>query len=180
MAEFKNYFFRVGNKDSFSLIDPNNCKDKYSLSGFCFGRPGFPDNSFINTSYIEKIEGKSVTTKSGSNYQLKDMHEDYKDFLNSIEKGIEILTNWEMTGNLREGYVISGTVNGQMISGKVVSQERNLITLKNNKTYFIMWSDFSSDVGIYIGLLGKYLDINYPDGFEKFCGFTCRPILFPK
>ena len=180
MAEINNYFFAATKRDHFSLIDPKNYNENYSLAGFCVARQGFPNNSFIMTSPVEKIEGNTVTTKSGSNYQFKDIHKVYKDFISSIEKGIEVLSNGEMTGNLREGYVIFGTVNGQKISGKVVSQEGNLITLKNNKTYFVMWSDFSTDVEIYIGLLSKYLDITYPDGFEKFCAFTCKPILFPK
>ena len=180
MAEFNDYFFAAINKVSFSLIDPNNYDGYYSLGGLCIGRSGFADNSLIKTSNVEKLEDNTVTTKSGSHYQFKDMHEDYKDFLSAIEKGIEVINNWGIIGNLREGYILYGSVNGENISERIISQEGNLITLINNKTYFVMWSDFSVETKICIESFGKDFGIKYPNGFENFCGYRCKPILFPK
>ena len=177
MAEINKFLF-VESENRKHWVMPEEFNGDYSLIGYCV-REGFEDNSFVKTSPVVSLKDGVATTKSGSDYVLRDMAEDYKEFLEAVKNGIPIIRSWKLEGNLRRGYTISGRVNGRRIRGKIVSQDKNFITLDNDIQYFVMWSDFT-DLEFSIMFTGEYLDMKYQSDFENIAGFKCRPVLFPK
>jgi len=59
------------------------------LVGEVYGDVGRPDGVVINTSPIQSAEGRFVTTKSGSIYELGDIDQEYYAFLDGIGHKID-------------------------------------------------------------------------------------------
>lgn len=51
------------------------------LSGEVYGHPRFEDGKFVTTSRIVKVEGRQLTTKSGSVYYLEEPHPEYLEWM---------------------------------------------------------------------------------------------------
>jgi TATA-box binding protein (TBP) (component of TFIID and TFIIIB) len=58
--------------------------DSIRLTGEVYGNERFEDGSLITTSVIKCVDGKIVTTKSKSIYQLNEPSKSYLEFLNEI------------------------------------------------------------------------------------------------
>ena len=129
--------------------------DKLFLVGRVFGRGGVPDGSVIHTSAIASLYEKRAVTSSGSVYDLDDICPDYTEFLDAKAKGIEIVSEWNLTldsnimmdvpslkdpdalkkitdpDNLHTGYMLQGKLaNGSTVYGEVVGQTGNYVTLR--------------------------------------------------
>jgi len=184
MAQMNNYFF-VDTERKSKLIVPENFNSNFSLCGNCI-REGFADNSYVTTSHIEELGDGFAKTHSGSVYELQKIDSDYKEFLDAVSQTIPIIEEWYLEGNLRHGYTLSGVVNGTTIVAKVISQEKNFVVLDQLGNHFVQWRDFSFEAQSKLTLFGNIADLQYSkdpeasNDFEEYCGFLCRPVLFPE
>ncbi len=59
---------------------------EHRLAGEVYGHPLFPDGYSVTTSEIVKTEGRTVTTKSGTLYELENAHPDYEKYVREVLK----------------------------------------------------------------------------------------------
>lgn len=194
MAKMNNYFF-VDARNRRRMINPENFTGRFCLSGIITGRKGFDDGMLLKTSPIVSIENNTVTTASGSKYELDEVSPDYMDFLDALEKSIPIISSWGFLNahahpsKLFHGYMPEG----QHVKGEISEQNGNYITFKsgsicnpldgsikelNNTTFFVIWSTWKGLEAM--PLYWDYTGLNYPDDYEDFAGYTCKPKLFKK
>jgi hypothetical protein len=79
MVKIENWFI-TGSNDPYT---PPECQTIH-IKGFAFGHPDFPDGESIRTSFIESVEGRKVTTRSGRVYQLGKIDPGYRKHLKKI------------------------------------------------------------------------------------------------
>lgn len=155
------------------------------IIGTIYGKSKFTSGSIIITSKIEKIEGGKAYTKSGSVYQLKNMHKDYAAFVDTKRKGNPILKECYPRWN-KMGVELIGRnfENDEIVFGKIICQdkENNTITLEDGITYFVHWIPLSKEMDAFLNI-----DEDYGDGFKEhfkkedfeFYGYEkCRPPKF--
>ena len=151
--KLKDYYICDIKSNPVIVRDGDDSKELF-LAGNVYGRPGFPDGSTIRTSAIASLNELEATTKSGSVYELDGVCPDYKDFLEAHERGIEILSNWNLAlvdniminvpsfddpdalekardpDNLHIGYMLSArTPSGSQVYGEVIGQHGNYVTV---------------------------------------------------
>ena len=175
IALMKDYFFVDSSNHKLWVIPEENGGD-CSLAGLC-AREYEHNIRYVVTTPILSIRNDTVTTRSNVEYTLINMSPDYRDFLNAVKNAIPVVYHWRLTGNLKDGYYLLGSTKSEFVRGKVISQNKNFVTLDDGKEYFVLWRCFY-DLEFPVIFRGKYLDINYKEGFENFGGFKCRPILF--
>jgi len=175
IALMKDYFFVAASSYKLWVIPEEHSSD-CCLAGFC-AKEFEHYMRYVVTAPILSISKDTVITKSNIEYTLINMSKDYKDFLNAVYNDIPVVYHWRLTGSLKEGYYLLGSTKSEFVRGKVVSQNKNFVTLDDGKEYFVMWRNFY-DLEFPVIFKGKYLDINYKENFENCGGFKCRPILF--
>ena len=172
-----NYFY-VEPKDvknlRYNLFNPQKSENKFCIVGTVL------ENSYFGkTNQIKTISDGIAVDVYGSEYILKDMNPDYKEYVEAINNNLPIINSWKMKGNLRNGYLLTGkTIDGTTIRGKIVSQRGNFVTLDDNIEYFVNWRGFDEDFVVATTAEQKYCDINYYKDFTKFAGYLCKPNLF--
>jgi hypothetical protein len=57
---------------------------KVRLSGDVYNHPRFEDGKKVTTSSVKEVNGKVITTSSGSVYELGEPEKEYLDYLKSI------------------------------------------------------------------------------------------------
>ena len=124
------------------------------LVGKVYGKSGTPDGSLIRTSIITSLNKNEAVTKSGSVYELEDMSSDYIEFIDAINRGVEVLNEWDLSledvmidvpnfddpdgikkatdpNNLHTVYMFKGrSLDNDIVKGEVVGQSGNLVTLR--------------------------------------------------
>ena len=150
--KIEKYYFTNGEGE---LVTTENGTDDLCLMGLVYGKPGFDDGDLIQTSTIKEVGETSVTTFSGSVYELGEMNPDYSEMLAVKATGMPVIKDWdleqrtlldkipektpksieEFTEGLKGaktyvGLVLSGIDdNGKHICGEVIDQEGNFVTL---------------------------------------------------
>jgi hypothetical protein len=66
---------------------------RWHLHGRTFGHPRYEDGVFVATSAIEKIDGSTITTESGSVYILGEPAKEYVQWC--VDKGCHVPTREE-------------------------------------------------------------------------------------
>ena len=185
----RNYYFGIRNDiDTISnLVDYRSTqRGTFNLSGNSYEDDRFSEGAHIVTSPIMEITDSTITTKYGSVYNITDMHPDYNDYLDAIDKEIPILSDWIITGSLRHGYTINGFLAKERVTFKILNQgDKNLLTVKNNKneefSLFVDWTSVNKKYSLMTTPHLEETDLYFTKDFEDFCGETnCKPILFPK
>jgi len=69
----------VGNRVSSPYLPPE--LGYHYLQGNVYGNPKFTEGEYVNTSAIVSSEGRIVTTKSGSKYELGKIESEYAEYL---------------------------------------------------------------------------------------------------
>lgn len=192
MAVVKNFLFGETNSDhSISrLVDYRSAKADFFLIGFSYGKNEFPDGSKILTSSITNVDVNKITTNSGSIYLVEEIHPDYKDFLDSIDKKIPILYDWSINGSLKTGYYITGIISldeeETEDTFEIIHQEGNFLMLKKSENenfkVFIDWFSTNHSLAAAFKLFNGQLegtDLNLLEDFVEFCGENqTKPVLF--
>lgn len=176
MAKMNNYFY-VDTVEQKGFIIPKKYNGLFSLSGNCI-REGFKDNSFVTTSPIVDISANTAKTQSGSIYELQEINKDYAEYLHAIENNIDIVNNWYIETDIEHNYKLCGIVNGNLITRKIISQEKNYVVLEGLGKCFVDWRDYSSETEYTLKFSKRICGLKYPEDFEKCAGKVCRPILF--
>lgn len=167
--------------NNYAFVDANNSRNwivpELYTNDYCIVgtgiRKGLPDHSYLITTPVQYVRNGLAKTLSGTRYILHSMSPDYRQFVNAVRENIPILRQWEISGNRKVGYTISGICNGRFVQGLVVSQDKNFITLENGKQYFVLWVSY-----IRVKLHSDGMDIPFDFKFEDFGSTKCRPILF--
>lgn len=172
----KNYYVCNADKE---VIIPEEGMMNYCLAGEVYGQEGFKNGSRIRTSTIVNVKDSVAITSSGSAYELGSMHPDYAEILSAMEEGIPVIKDWSLKGNLRDGYVITGHVGDDTVTGKVSSQEGNFITLDDNKDYLVIWKNLHMDPmdGFDMLFSGQYCDLRVDRDFSENMFELIRPNL---
>ena len=176
----KYYYVKMDETGKETVVRPDeaNC-----IGGRVYGHDKFPDGSLITTSQIRDEKGDRVMTENFSVYHLGAMHPDYADYLEAVKADIPVITDWALTGFFRSGYNLTGeTEEGRKISGKVIAQDGNYITLSQQGKYFVLWRNMKAGVK-EAKEFGQYLDFDCRKGcgdFDNVMELECRPRLFPK
>ena len=187
--KLKNYFYCKKRSDHtieklvpFSK-SPEPDEPKFSLAGID------PDGNFVVSSSIKEIDSSIVTTFSGLLYNIGDVSEniakDYEEFLKVLSNDTPIIIDWNLTGNLRHGYKISGTIAATPCTFEILEQlDSGYLKVKCANTEKIIFVDYlamSTDLRrnfIYNHKFGNTDLID--DDLSLFCGERCRPIFFPE
>lgn len=172
MIYITEYYFC--NSDSQEIVIPKE-GDTFFIGGKVYGHPNFPAGSHIVTSEVLKIDKDFTQTVSGSKYELRDMHPTYKKILDEKKFGCPIIERWRLSGNLRQGYTLTGRVGKNLISGKVVDQNDNYVLI-DGTWYYVIWRNWNGMERLKFELLGSYLDLTKED-FSEYMGLNIRPNL---
>ena len=62
---------------------------RHCLRGVIYGHHRKPDGSSVQTSPVVSVNGREVTTKSGTIYLLGEPHPDYVEYLRGIGRSID-------------------------------------------------------------------------------------------
>ena len=174
----ENYYW--GSVDHKRVVIPSE-EERYALGGNVYGRDGFKDGTSIMTSRIVSTEGKIAKTASGSEYELGNMHPDYAELLEAKKAGIPILNSWSLSGNLRDGYILTGQMGEETVMGLVTEQEGNYVVIAGVKDY-VIWRSLDIDPvsEMFMRFSGQYCDLRIGRDFEEYMHDRgARPILFP-
>lgn len=165
-----NYFF-VNSSNKGEVVIPEmlggNFKGNFCLIG------NSDDGSIIVSDNVTSISNFVVSTKTDENYTLKDMHNDYIDYVDSLSIGIPIIENWELD-NIPLNTHLIGICDGEPFNKKIVSQDGNFFNLDDGSKCFVNWSSMSE-------ITKSRMEISYYHTYfkdiEDFCGFRCKIIL---
>ncbi len=173
--KMENYYFC--SIDHERVVIPEEVTE-YSLGGEGYGREGFIDGSKIQTSMIINVKDGVAQTASGSKYELGKMHPDYAELIAAIEAGTPVIKSWSLKGNLRDGYVLTGKVGENTVSGKVNSQDGNYIVLDGTR-YLVIWKNLNLEPFDRLDIMftGKYCDLNIRRDFSEYMHDHTRPNL---
>ena len=80
---------------------------KYSIIGICDGENISRDDAQIIASGVVCIEGEE--------FILLKKNEDYEAFCQAIKRNIPIIEMWNIKGSERNGYVLTGRSNNQLV-----------------------------------------------------------------
>jgi len=61
------------------------CAKDTHLQGEVYGHPRYKDGTFVTTSPVEKADGVTITTRSGSVYELGKVEKNYREWLRADE-----------------------------------------------------------------------------------------------
>lgn len=186
----ENYFF--ANKEGVPVIPTEESEERPFLIGYIYGRPGKDDGSLVRTSRLISWDDKVAHTSSGSVYELYGMNADYAEYVNAVNGGDIIITDWRIVKGsflkddhkkysdvrdmFRHGLEIIGTntKDGEMISGEIIGQEGNYLTIvtsdKETIRCFVVWRDmeFGMQAIIQLGILEIETGLDYDDFEESF------------
>ncbi len=108
------------------------------------------------------------------------MYTDIDSYLDAAIRDIPSLHNWQIKEFRSEFFITAEDIYGEKVSGKIVSQHKNCVTLEDGRTYFVFWNEIdSSNPSLYIMMLSIHTSIREFEEFAE-CGFECRPVLFKK
>lgn len=197
--KIEKYFFSDSHENPVFLED--GIKPIF-VCGLVFGKPGFKDGASIRTSDIKEMGKESVTTGSGSVYELGEMNPDYVEMLAAKAAKIPVITGWSLEkrdfmdrvpGSLEEykgtkthaGFFLSGeTTDGEYIGGEIIHQEENYVTMLTpdpksvfrliETRCFVCWRNLSLETEAFIELTGKVAGLAYDDFGDAFL-MKCRP-----
>ncbi len=138
---------------------------------------GFDCGKIIKSIYM--VEGNYAYGKNGEVYELLNMQEDYQQFIEAFRKTwVQMVPSSHIYGNLRNGYFLRV---GAGFTRKIISQDRNILTTEGGYEYFVYWNCeyYLKEKKVSNGKMQKYwLEIKYPEEFEKIDDERMRPILF--
>lgn len=165
-----NYFF-VNSSNKGEVVIPEmlggNFKGDFCLIGTS------EDGSIIVSENVTSISNFVVTTENDVNFTLKDMHDDYIDYVDSLSIGIPIVEKWELD-NIPLNTQLIGICDDEEFNKKIVSQDGNFFNFEDGSTCFVNWSSMSD-------ITKTRMDISYYHTYFKeiddFCGFKCKVIL---
>ena len=71
---------------------------RFSLKGEVYGHPRFSDGFEVTTSYIIGSDGETITTKSGSKYELGKVKDEYEKLYPNARSRLfkSLMVNYEM------------------------------------------------------------------------------------
>lgn len=149
------------------------------LKGRVYKDIRFGIGQIIKTSKVKYVNENLALTRS-SMYELGKPAEEYLEFLEKFEEGVPFITNWSLSGNKEEGYIISGKTSiMKKISGRIISQSESCVTLDDGKKYFVQWRAMSKKTKKELDQTGTILDLEQINGgFSKFSYVLCKPNLF--
>ena len=175
-ARMLDYVF-VDAKNESVLVIPEEHEGVCRILGIANGREGFPDGSLLLTSHVKKLEKHAAKTESGTKYVLENVNEDYQDFVFAVHEYIPILEYWNIMKSL-DTYYLTGICDGASSEGKIKEQEGNYLVLDDGRRYFVNWLNFSEEIRRRYAY-GRPLihGLDYPEDFEEFANFKCRPVL---
>lgn len=133
-----------------------------------------------NSQSIRINDAKAVTqdavTSNGKIYLLGDLQEDYKSFIQAISANIPIIEYWNIKGNQRDGYVISGFTGSTPIKQRIVRKDDNIVTLEDGKRYFVQWRNYSPEFNFRMFTVAIAADdIKFPEAFDWYGDCRCKP-----
>ena len=172
-----NDYFFVSYSDPENWVIPGEPGTEFSVGGY-YRREKFNEESYTQTAPIERISDREVITRNGKVYALGKINQDYMDYVKAIKNGVPIIKFWSIEGNCRSGYYLLGYLGSEFVRKKVESQDRNILTFKDGSRYFVHWRDYGPLFNVKIALSGMISDLKYPDDFEMYGDFPCRPRLF--
>ncbi len=158
-------------------------KSRIRLCGEVYDRPGTKDGQYILTTLVRKLTNNQIRTDSGSVYELQTMNPDYKEMIHVIELGIPVITHWNIEKNSNTFTLWGKDLDDEFVSGTVISQNGNFVTLVDNETpgikkdFFVCWRSFSLRAETGLKLCGSLAGLNYEE-FEDAFLMKCRPRLF--
>lgn len=124
------------------------------------------------------IIAENEVTSDGKVYLLEELQEDYKAFVEAINNNIPIIEYWNIKGNKREGYSISGFVGSLPIKKRIIRKDMNIVTLDDGKDYFVQWRNYSPEFNFRMFDVAVAADdIRFPESFDWFGGCRCRPCI---
>ena len=107
------------------------------LYGNLYGHPDFADGEYVQTAHIVSVSEDRVEASCGTEFQLGNPAQHYKDFIDAYIQGITIIKNWSVVNGM-----LTGTdLNGNPVQGKVVSQnpKTNICVFKDETRVFVDW-----------------------------------------
>lgn len=126
---------------------------------------------------VTLISENAVST-DGKIYMLSELQEDYEAFVEATKKNIPVIEYWNIKGNKRNGYYISGFVGNNLIEKKIIDKDSNIVVLDDGKQYFVQWRNYSPEFNLQMFDLSCAADdIKFPDSFEWFGDAKCKPII---
>ncbi len=150
---------RTTNESTGGLVLPQDYeKVKSHGLGDSYGRERMEDGSTITTSKVVELSETKLITRSGSEYELGEMHPDYLSFIEACQKGIPVLKDWEFSHGVLYGrlfnngnYESEELFDKAAISGKVIKQdiENNLCTLQTSHgemSVYVDWHAISENM----------------------------------
>ncbi len=167
MTIVKNYILRsLENRRKFQLLFVGQT---YFLTGEIEGKSIREDVYIVGRREVKII-------KTGEVVKIEEPHPDYDNFAKAAGRGIPIINSWNIKGNKKEGYYITGFVNLIPIIKKIKKQNGNYLILEDNSIYFVMWHDYSVECANSI-IERKTLaeDIKFPSDFNMFGNSCCKP-----
>ena len=139
----------------------------------------FNAGQIIKTSRIRRIKDDYIATRN-SRYKLDVPAKEYTEFLEKKSKNVPMITKWNLFGNRKEGYIISGKTKEGKIYKKIISQNGSCLILEDGKEYFVQWRAMSRKARRQLDQTGTIADLEEANGdIEKFAFVLCRPVLIP-